>query len=43
MSKQVIVKVVVEGPTEEKFIKDVVAPFFRTKNIIIKPTILTKK
>ena len=43
MSKQVIVKVVVEGQTEEKFIKEIVAPFLRTRNIIIKPTVLTKK
>ncbi len=43
MSKRVFIRVIVEGPTEEKFIKDIVAPFLMIKNIDIMPTILTKK
>ena len=43
MSRQIIVKVIVEGQTEEKFIKDIIAPFFSTRNIHITPVVLTKK
>ncbi len=43
MSRKIVVKVVVEGPTEDKFIRDIVEPYLKTKDIAISPNILTKK
>jgi len=43
MSKPVIVKVIVEGQTEESFIKRVLAPNLFSNNIFMTPKILAKK
>lgn len=32
-----------EGPTEESFIKEIIYPYFLTKEIIVKPIICTTK
>ena len=40
MSNTILVKVVVEGQTEEKFIKQIVAPYLNLKNIVMIPIVL---
>ncbi len=37
------IAVSVEGPTEERFVKEVLAPFFRQKNIMLEPIIVVTK
>ena len=37
------VLVLVEGQTEERFVNDVLAPFFATKQVFLSPKILTTK
>jgi hypothetical protein len=43
MNKYIIVQVIVEGQTEEKFIKQILQPYLSLKNIFITPTITSKK
>ena len=43
MNKYIIVQVIVEGQTEEKFIKQILQPYLSLKNIFITPTIASKK
>ena len=40
MSSRILVTVVAEGPTEEKFIKRIVVPYLISKNITMIPTVL---
>ncbi len=42
MSSPVAVIVIVEGPAEECFIKDVLAPYLGAKNVFMTPIILSK-
>ena len=42
MSKFVEVIVLVEGQTEQKFIKEILAPYLQAKNIYLTPTIVSK-
>jgi len=42
MSSSAAVTVIVEGPTEELFIKDVLAPYLGAKNVFMTPIILSK-
>lgn len=43
MSKYIIVKVIVEGQTEQKFISEVLAPYLVNKGIFITPIVASKK
>ena len=40
MSNFAAVTVIVEGPTEQRFIKDILAPYLSAKNIFMTPIIL---
>jgi len=40
MSNTILIKVVVEGQTEEKFIKQIVSPYLNSKNITMIPIVL---
>ncbi|NQU41503.1 MAG: DUF4276 family protein [Lentisphaerae bacterium] len=42
MSKQIAVTVIVEGPTEQRFIKDVLAPYLGARGIFMTPIVLSK-
>ena len=42
MSKPVAIMVIVEGPTEQRFIQDVLAPYLGAKNVFMRPIILSK-
>lgn len=42
MSNSAAVTVIVEGPTEQRFIKDILAPYLGAKNVFMTPIILSK-
>jgi len=42
MNKFAEVVAIVEGPTEQIFMREVLAPYLATKNIFITPIIITK-
>lgn len=42
MSKPIAVTVIVEGPTEQIFVKDILAPYLGAKNVFMTPIILSK-
>ncbi len=42
MSKPIAVTVIVEGPTEHIFVKDILAPYLSAKNVFMSPIILSK-
>lgn len=42
MSSSAAVTVIVEGPTEQRFIKDILAPYLGAKNVFMTPIILSK-
>jgi len=42
MSKPIAVTVIVEGPTEQRFIQDVLAPYLGAKSVFMTPIILSK-
>ena len=42
MSKPVTVTVIVEGATEQNFVKDILAPYLGAKNVFMTPIILSK-
>lgn len=43
MSKPIWITILCEGQTEEKFVKELLAPYFHQKNIYITPIVLSKK
>ena len=42
MSKPIAVTVIVEGPTEQRFIQDVLAPYLGTRSVFMTPIVLSK-
>ena len=42
MSSSAAVTVIVEGPTEQRFVKDILAPYLDAKNVFMTPIILGK-
>lgn len=42
MSKTITVTVIVEGATEQNFVKDILAPYLGAKNVFMTPIILSK-
>jgi len=43
MSKPIRITILCEGQTEEKFVKELLAPYFLRRNIFITPIVLSKK